>query len=133
MIKKFIDPVFGVISSPRFRMCRIYLDGKWKAELWDDTENEEYHLSFKNFEGTKVTLIFPTIQDRLTAAPHIIPDRELELPHNYPLIQTISDNVPVKENPHILKSVVLGSTIMVLGWTIIKQFYRQGQKVLNIF
>ena len=132
--KTFVDPIFGVISSPRFRMCRIYLDGKWKAELWDDIDNEEYHLSFKNFEGTKVTCVFPTVQDRVLAAHHIIPDKKLELPHNHLVIQTVSENVPVKEEPHvILKSLVVGSTLVALGWALVKQFHKQGQKVLNMF
>ena len=127
-VKKFVDPVFGTISSPRFQMCRIYLDGKWKAELWDDIDNEEYHLSFKNFEGTKVTFIFPTSKDRLLAAPHIIPNNELELPHDNPIITTISDNVPQKEKSRqILKSAILGSTIVVFSWAIIKHFIKPKQ------
>ena len=103
-------------------MCRIYLDGKWKAEMWDDVDNEEYHLGFRNYEGTKVTLIFPSVKDRLLAAPYIIPDKELELPHDYPIIQTISDNALSEEKPqHILKSAILGSAVIVLGWAIIKR------------
>lgn len=129
IIKKFVDPVFGIISSPRFQMSRIYLDGQWKAEMWDDTYSEEYHLSFKNFEGTKVTFIFPTSKDRLAAASHIIPDKELELPHDYAVIETISNNVLLKEKPkYILKLIVLGGAIVALGWTVMKRFTNSNDK-----
>ena len=91
--------------------------------MYDNVDNEEYHLCFKNFEGTKVTFIFPTIKDRLLAASHIIPDGELELPHDYPIIKTISDNVQEKEKQSkVLKSAILGSAVVVLGLTIIKHF-----------
>jgi hypothetical protein len=103
ILKKFVDPAFGLISSPRFKMCKVYLDGRWKASVYDDVESEEYHLEFKNIDGIVVTLVFPTVKDRMVASKQIILNRPLELPYDQKILENISRNAKKRKRKSILK------------------------------